>query len=153
VKDQRSKIKIQGKSKLQNSSLARYPAVKAETWILEDSAEVGALPGPVFDLEERTAKFGEAIIRFCKQVPKTAVNNRLIDQLVGCGTSIGANYCEASEKVSQKDFKNCISRCVKEAKFFLRMMATAEPSLAEEARGRYREARELHLIFAAIYRK
>ena len=42
-----------------------------------------------FDLEERTAKFGEAILRFVKKMPMNAANNRLIDQLVGCGTSIG----------------------------------------------------------------
>ncbi len=89
-------------------------------------------------------------------MPNSPTTNRLINQLVGCGTSIGANYCEASEKVSKKDFKNTIARCSKEAKetrFFLRMIAAAEPELAGEARELYREAKELHLIFAAIYRK
>ncbi|MSU57013.1 MAG: four helix bundle protein [Pedosphaera sp.] len=109
-----------------------------------------------FDLEERTAKFGEAIIRFCKKIPRGPDNNRLIDQLVGCSTSVGANYCEANEGVSKKDFKNTIGRCVKEAKetkFFLRMVAASEPQLADDARELYREAKELHLIFASIYRK
>lgn len=109
-----------------------------------------------FDLEERTAKFGEAIVRFSKRIPRDPTNNRLIDQLVGCGTSIGANYCEADERVSKKDFRNIIGRCVKEAKetkHFLRMIAASEPSLADEARELFREARELHLIFATIYRK
>ena len=80
----------------------------------------------------------------------------MISQLVGCGTSVGANYCEANEGVSKKDFKNTIGRCVKEAKetrFFLRVIATAEPGLAGEARKLYREAKELHLIFASIFRK
>jgi len=109
-----------------------------------------------FDLEERTALFGEAIIRFAKQVPRGPTTNRLIDQLVGCGTSIGANYCEANEGVSKKDFRNTIGRCVKEAKetkHFLRMVAAAEPDLADAGRTLYREAKELHLIFAAIFRK
>jgi four helix bundle protein len=109
-----------------------------------------------FDLEERTAQFGEAIIRLCKKVPRSPENDRLINQLAGCGTSVGANYCEANEGVSKKDFKNTIGRCVKEAKetkFFLRMLATSEPRLADEARKLYREAKELHLIFASIYRK
>jgi four helix bundle protein len=69
---------------------------------------------------------------------------------------VGANYCEADERVSKKDFRFTISRCVKEAKetrFFLRMIAASEPQLAEEARRLYREAKELHLIFASIYRK
>ena len=109
-----------------------------------------------FDLEERTAQFGEAIVRFSKKIPRNPTNNRLIDQLVGCGTSVGANYCEADERVSKKDFRNVIGRCVKEAKetkHFLRMIAASEPSLMEEARSLFREAKELHLIFASIYRK
>src|SRR5881396_1386622 len=109
-----------------------------------------------YDLEERTARFGEAIIRFAKKIPQNPVNNRLIEELVGSGTSVGANYCEADDGVSRKDFKNKIGTCRKEAretKFFLRMSATAEPSLKPEARLIWREAKELHLIFCAIWRK
>ena len=100
--------------------------------------------------------FGENIVRFSKRIPRDPTNNRLIDQLVGCGTSVGANYCESNEGVSKKDFRNIIGRCVKEAKetkFFLRMVAASEQQLTEEARALYREAKELHLIFASIYRK
>jgi four helix bundle protein len=95
-------------------------------------------------------------VRFCKRIPRDPTNNRLIGQLAGCGTSVGANYCEANERVSKKDFRNVIGRCVKEAKetrYFLRLIAAAEPKLADEARSLYREAKELHLIFAAIFRK
>jgi four helix bundle protein len=109
-----------------------------------------------FDLEERTAKFGETVVRFSKKIPRDPTNNRLIDQLVGAGTSVGANYIEASERVSKKDFRFSISRCVKEAKeskFFLRMIAASEPRLADEARQLYRECHELHRIFASIYRQ
>ena len=109
-----------------------------------------------YDLEERTARFGEAIIWFAKKIPQNPVNNRLIDQLVGAGTSVGANYCEADDAVSKRDFRNKIGTCRKEAKetkFFLRMMATAEESLCAEARILWQEAKELHLIFCSIYRK
>lgn len=109
-----------------------------------------------FELKERTAQFGEAIVRFSKKITRSPTNNRLIDQLVGSGTSVGANYCEADERVSKKDFRNTIGRCVKEAKetkFFLRMIAASEPTLAPEARKLFQEAKELHLIFASIYRK
>jgi len=109
-----------------------------------------------YDLEERTARFGEAIIRFAKKIPQNPVNNRLIDQLVGAGTSVGANYCEADDAVSKKDFRNKIGTCRKEAKetkFFLRMVATAEEGLRDEARILWKEAKELHLIFCSIYRK
>jgi four helix bundle protein len=108
------------------------------------------------DLEERTARFGEAIIRFAKKIPRTPVNERLIIQLVGAGTSVGANYCEADDAVTGKEFKLKIGTCRKESKetiFFLRMIATAEPDLALEARKLWREAKELNLIFGAIWRK
>ena len=98
-----------------------------------------------FDLEERTALFGEAIIRFAKRVQQDAVNNRLINQLVGAGTSIGANYCEADDAFSRKEYALRIATCRKEAretKFFLRMIATSEPSLKPDARGLWQEARE-----------
>jgi four helix bundle protein len=111
---------------------------------------------PVFDLEERTARFGEAIIEFAKKIAFSPVNNRLINQLVGAGTSVGADYCEADDAVSRKDFKNKIGICRKEAretKFFLRMVATAEPGLKTEARILWQEAKELHLIFSKIWRK
>jgi len=113
-------------------------------------------PEPViYDLEERTAKLGEQIILFAKRIPFNPVNNRLIDQLVGAGTSVGANYCEADDGVSRADFKHRIGICRKEAretKFFLRMVSTAEPGLKPDARELWKEAHALHLIFSRIWR-
>jgi four helix bundle protein len=109
-----------------------------------------------YDLDERTAQFGEAIVRFAKKIPQNPVNNRLISQLVGAGTSVGANFCEADDGVSRRDYKNRIGTCKKEAretKFFLRMIAVAEARLKPEARVLWSEARELHLIFCALFRK
>jgi four helix bundle protein len=111
---------------------------------------------PEFDLEERTALFGEAVIRFAKTIPKNPVATPLISQIVRSGTSVGANYCEADDAVSKKDFKNKIGTCRKEAretKLWLRMIAAAEPEPKVEARKLWQEAKELHLIFAAIWRK
>ena len=125
----------------------------AEPLILREESTTGPSPE---NLAERTARFGETIIRFAKKVPRNAVNNRLIDQLVGSGTSVGANYCEADDAVSGKEFKQKIGTCRKESKecmFFLRMVAAAEESLATEARALWREAKELNLIFGAIWRK
>jgi four helix bundle protein len=101
-----------------------------------------------FDLGERTARFGEAIVRFAKRIPKSPENTPLILQIVRCGTSIGANYCEADDAVSRKEFRNKIGTCKKEAKetkYFLRMIAAAEESLRNDARLLWKEARELHL--------
>ena len=103
----------------------------------------------------RTAKFGEAVIRFLKLVPLGARTNRLVDQPTGSGTSVGANYVEADDAVSKKDFIKIIGTCRKEAresKFFIRMIATACPDLREPAVPLWREARELHLIFSRIRR-
>src|SRR5437762_277460 len=128
----------------------------SEAMLLRDGNGESPEKPAKYDLEERTARFGEAIIRFAKNIPQNPVNNRLIDQLVGAGTSIGANYCEADDAVSKRDFRNKIGTCRKEAKetkFFLRMVATAEESLCAEARILWQEAKELHLIFCSIYRK
>jgi four helix bundle protein len=130
------------------------PKFQDSAWELHEGS--GPQPAKPYDLEERTALFGESVVRLAKRIPHGPGTNRLIDQFVGAGTSVGANYAEASETVSRRDFKYAISRCVKEAKetlFFLRMIALAEPQLADEARQLYRECRELHLIFASIYRK
>lgn len=109
-----------------------------------------------YDLEERTAKFGENIIRLCQQVPRGPITDPIITQLVKCGTSTGANYCEADDAESKKDFRHKIGICKKEsreAKHFLRMLAVAVPQLKDKARELWKEAKELHLIFNSIYRK
>jgi four helix bundle protein len=108
-----------------------------------------------FDLEERTARFGEAIIDFLARVPLGPRTNRLVDQLTGCGTSMGANYGEADDALSKKDFAKTIGICRKEAretKFFLRMIARACPEFKPQARRLWQEANELHLIFSKIRR-
>ena len=112
----------------------------------------------VYDLEERTARFGEAVIDFAKTIPQNAVTNRIISQLVAAATSVGANYVEADDAVSKprklsglKSIGTC-KKEVREAKHFLRMAVYAVPKLKREARRLWLEARELHLIFAKIWR-
>ena len=56
----------------------------------------------VYDLEERTARFGDTVIDFAKAIPQSAVTNRMINQLVGAGTSVGANYVEADDAILKK---------------------------------------------------
>lgn len=106
-----------------------------------------------YDLEERTAKFGEEIIKFVNSIEKNVITLSIISQLVRSGTSIGANYCEADDAESRKDFKHKIGIAKKEAretKHWLRMIANAAPSSKENARNLWQEAKELHLIFNAI---
>ena len=106
-----------------------------------------------YDLEERTAKFGEEIIKFANKVSKNAITLPLVSQLVKAGTSVGANCCEADDAESRKDFQHKIGICKKEAretKHWLRMIVVAVPELKEEARKHWKEAHELNLIFNAI---
>ena len=137
-----------------------YSAQELAFWELDMEAPgefvVRETPPPmVYDLEERTALFGEKIILLAKRISRGPDNNRLIDQLVGAGTSVGANYCEADDGVSRADFKHRIGTCRKEAretKFFLRMVAIAEPTLKPTARELWKEAHSLHRIFSRIWR-
>ena len=111
--------------------------------------------GHAFDLEERTAVFGENEIKLPKKIPVNPVNDTLIRQFVRAGTSVGANYCEADDAESKKDFRHKIGICRKESresKHRLRMLAVAEPSLRDEAAVLWKEAKELNLIFGAIRR-
>ena len=109
-----------------------------------------------YDLEERTAKFGEDIIEFAKKIPVNEVTKRLIPQLVAAGTSIGSNYCEADCAESNKDFihKMAIAnKESKESKHFLRMVSKACSELADEGRLLWKEANELNLICTTIILK
>ena len=67
-----------------------------------------------YNLIERTGNFGENIIVFCKSVKQDNINRSIINQLVRSGTSVGANYCEANNASSKKDFKNKIGLEIKE---------------------------------------
>lgn len=107
----------------------------------------------IYDLEERTAKFGEEIIRLCRTVKPDGITRPLIDQLVRSATSVGANYMEANGASSKKDFRNKIFICKKEAqetKHWLRMLAAAMPEKKEELQRRWKECQELTLIFQKI---
>ena len=113
-------------------------------------------PKPKFDLKERTARFGESVIRFCKKVPLNPVTTPLVNQLVKCGTSVGANYCEADDAESRQDFRHEIGISKKEtseAKHFIRMMVVAVSELKGEAELLWQEAKELNLILNSIHRK
>jgi len=109
-----------------------------------------------YDLEERTAKFGEDIIDFAKSIPKNPITVPVITQLIKSGTSIGANYCEADCAETKKDFIHKLGICKKESKetrYWLRMAVRVEPGTKEIARKNWQEANELNLIFSSIVNK
>ena len=108
-----------------------------------------------YDLEERTACFGEEIIRFSRSIRMDEIVKPIIRQIVRSATSIGANYMEANQASSKKDFRNKIRISQKEAnetKHWLRMLAAAIPEQKSKCRTLWQEAHELTLIFAKISR-
>jgi four helix bundle protein len=140
-----------------DEGMTKHKIDSAESWLQDEGLVVREDPEtkPVYDLEERTARFGEAVIDFAKKIPASPLTERIISQLVGAATSVGANYDEADDAVSKREFLKCIGTCKKEAretKHFLRMAARAVPTLKFEAHELCQEARELHLIFAKIWR-
>lgn len=109
-----------------------------------------------YDLEQRTLDFAKDIIRFCKQLPNNIVNMKLIDQLIRSAGSIGANYCEANEALSKKDFLMRMRISRKEAKetiFWLELVLEANPNCKNEAQVLITEALELKKILSAIITK
>jgi len=106
-----------------------------------------------YNLESRTAEFGEKCILLCKKITQDTITKPLISHLVRSSTSVGANYMEANGASSKKDFKNKIHICkkeVQESKHWLHMISVAVSDSTEEARQLWKEAQELTLIFGKI---
>ncbi len=103
-------------------------------------------------LEQRTFKFSEEVIKLCRKIEKNNISNPIINQLVRSGTSIGANYLEANNASSKKDFANKIFICKKEAeetKYWLKILSliSVEKELID---GLYSECQQLTMIFQKI---
>jgi four helix bundle protein len=109
-----------------------------------------------YDLEDRTEKFAKDVIQLCKKLSKNTINIELVSQTVRASGSVGANYIEANESLSKKDFFNRIKICRKEAKesrYWLRLILSANPEIETETKPFIQEATELMNIFGAILRK
>ena len=106
-----------------------------------------------YDLEERTVVFAEKIIELLQTIRPTAINQRIISQLVGSSGSVGANYCEAIEAESKKDFIHKISiakKEIKETNHWLRLLLKAHPEIDKKLEKISQECHELLLIFSKI---
>lgn len=109
-----------------------------------------------FDLEERASLFGIEVIKLCKQMSYSPVTKPLVSQIVRSSTSIGANYAEANNAASKKDFRNKLYIAKKEAqetKHWLKMLAVAEPSFHEQITLLLKENHEICLILQSIANK
>ena len=109
------------------------------------------------DLEERTFEFAESVRAFVKQLPRTISNTEDVRQLVRASGSAAANWIEADEGLSKKDFLMRVKICRKEAKesrLFLRLVDAGLANATLSARDQLAdEARELTLIFSSIISK
>lgn len=109
--------------------------------------------GKIYELGERTAVFGESIIKFIRSIRQDNINRSILSQLVRSATSIGANYCEADGAESKKDFQHKIGISKKECKeteHWLRMLSISNPECKDKCRQYWKEAHELTLIFSKI---
>ena len=107
-----------------------------------------------YDLEERTYKFAKEVRDFIKEIPKISTNNIYIAQLIRSSSSIGANFIEANEALSKKDFYHRVRICRKEAKetnFWLMLLdISSNLQLQSKLNNLIQEVNELMKIFGAI---
>ena len=109
-----------------------------------------------YDLEERTFNFARHAVSFCKELPKAVIDGEIARQLIRAATSVGANYIEANEALSKKDFLMRIKICRKEAKesgYWLRLIELSNPNLRNEREILLKESIELTKIFGSILTK
>jgi len=120
-------------------------------------SETGSRPTTVYDLEDRTFLFARDVRIFVGQIPKKLEVLDDLRQLLRASGSVGANYIEANESLSKKDFLLRIKICRKEAKegaYWLKLLGTVNSIALESERQRlFREASELELIFGSILKK
>ena len=114
-------------------------------------------PKREYDLEERTFQFAKIVRLFVKTLPKTIANIEDGKQLIKASGSVGANYREANESLSKKDFLFRIKISRKEAKesgYWLSLIhETNKLENVDEAKSLIQEANELKKIFSSILEK
>lgn len=106
-----------------------------------------------FDLEPRTFEFAKSVVSFSHKLARGNINFSLIDQLTRSASSVGANYIEANESISKKDFYYRLRICRKEAKesnYWLKLIISANSQWEKDAKPLLQESMELVKIFSAI---
>jgi len=110
-----------------------------------------------YDLEERTFKFARDVRAFVRKLPRTVANIEDGKQVIRSSGSTGANYIEANEALSKKDFIHRIKICrkeSKESKYWLKLIEINNNTVLDQERQRLiAEAHELMMIFGSIVRK
>ena len=109
-----------------------------------------------YDLEERTLRFAKEVIMYVNTLPKTMANNEIIKQVIRSSGSVGANYIEANEALSKKDFAMRVKICRKEAKesgYWLKLLELRGEDTEQKRQMLIDEAIQLTKIFGAIVEK
>jgi len=110
-----------------------------------------------YDLEKRTYRFAKNCKEFIRQLPKTISNLEYVKQLVRSSSSPAANYIEANESLSKKDFYHRVRICRKEAKesrLWLKLIDINNHQVLNNPRQKLiQETIELTKIFGAILEK
>jgi four helix bundle protein len=109
-----------------------------------------------YDLEERTFQFAKSVMSYTKELPKTTINSEIIKQVIRSSGSVGANYIEANEALSKKDYAFRVKICRKEVKetlYWLKLMDIKVQDLIKKQRVFIVEATELMKIFGSILEK
>ena len=110
----------------------------------------------IYDLEERTYLFAKDVYSICKIIKTQYISFEYINQVIRASASIGANYIEANESLSKKDFSYRIKICRKEAKesaFWLKLLYESNDKKVEKLKELFNEAIELKKIFSSIVEK
>lgn len=109
-----------------------------------------------YDLEDRMLTFSKNLLAFLKKLPDNTVNFKLVDQCTRAGTSIGANYCEANEVDTKKDFQYRIGICRKESKetaYWLKIISEVNDNIEDEINLLLQESKEFIKIFSSMTSK
>ena len=109
-----------------------------------------------YDLEDRTLSFAKEVIKFVNGLPKTIANIEIIKQLIRSSSSVGANYIEANEALSKKDFAMRIKICRKEAKesgYWLKLVELNGSNAEQKRQTLIDESTQITKIFGAILEK
>jgi len=113
-------------------------------------------PNKTYDLEKRTLEFAKGILKLCKKITRDVISVRVVRQLVNSSGSVGANYREANEAVSKKDFVHRMKITRKECKetsYWLELLKEVASPNINEIENFMEESKELRNIFTAIINK
>ena len=109
-----------------------------------------------FDLEERTVRFAQDVRRSSRKLLDSPISSGDVRQLLRSSGSVGANYIEANEAVSKRDFLHRLKIARKEAKesgFWLQLLIDLNPESEERLQKLFQESKELRNILTAIILK